>query len=143
MKKFAFTLDRVLDWRRLQAHIEEVRLEQLNQQRKGLEDQEMQISAECTRIQNQVLTAPNVTGGELEAWDAFRQFSGAESKRLEQLMATAQKQVDQQAQVVASKRRDVELLEKLKDRRREAWSQEQDKEIQQLAEETFLARWKK
>ena len=121
MKKFAFTLDRVLDWRRLQARIEEVRLEQLNQQRKELEDQERQISAECARIQNQVLTAPNVTGGELEAWDAFRQFSGAESKRLEQLIATAQKQVDQQAQVVALKRRDVQLLEKLKDRRREVW----------------------
>jgi flagellar export protein FliJ len=143
VKKFAFTLDRVLDWRRLQARIAEVQLEQLNQQRQVLESQRAQLETDKARIQGAILAAENVTGGELETWDSFRQFSDAQRKRMDQSVGVAQRQVDQQAQVVAAKRREVQLLEKLKDRRRQIWSQELDKETQQLAEETFLARWKR
>ena len=143
MKKFSFTLDRVLDWRRLQVRMEEIRLEQMNLQRRTLEIQRAELVAEFVRIQNSILDAPGVTGGELETWDSFRQFADAEGKRIECTIASAQEQADRQIQVVAAKRREVQLLEKLKDRRKEVWLQELDKETQQLAEETYLARWKK
>lgn len=141
-----------MDWRRLQVRMEEVRLEQMHLLRRTLEMQRAELAAEYVRSQSRILDAvgddavgdaPGVTGGELETWDCFRQFADAEGKRIERAIASAQEQADRQILVVTAKRREVQLLEKLKDRRKEVWLQELDKETQQLAEETYLARWRK
>ena len=142
MKKFTFPMDRVLAWRRAQLRLAEVALEQMHRQKQALEDGKSALHEERARMEDAILTADHVTGGELEALDSFRQFAAGEVKRMDQAIAKAADETSARAQIVMTKRRDLELLEKLKARRRESWSNELAVETQQLAEEAYLARWK-
>jgi hypothetical protein len=88
-----------------------------------------------------LLLVSSTTGSELAAVAAFRRFSVAEHTRLERLRADCSKRAAAQAQVVAGKRRDVRLLERLKQQRFTAWHAGFNHEITAQAEETHLAKW--
>ena len=139
MKKFEFPLDRVLDWRRTQARLEESKLERLRADLHAIESQ----LAEAVRVRQEsareLITAKSVTGMELAALDDFRQASATECAKLEQASAEAGKRVTDQLVVVTAKRRDVKLLENLRTRRLDAWNSELNREIELEAGELFLA----
>ncbi len=139
MKKFEFPLDRVLDWRRTQARLEESKLERLRADLRAIESQ----LADAVRVREEsareLITAKSVTGMELAALDDFRQASATECAKLAQASAEAVKRVTDQLVVVTAKRRDVKLLENLRTRRLDAWNSELNREIELEAGELFLA----
>jgi len=140
MKKFAFPLERVLDFRRTQARVEEIRLEQLNTEIRGIEARQAALDAQRRGSETAVLSGPGATGLELAELDRFRRFVSAERSRLERQRSDCAGRIAAQIQAVAQKRRDVRLLERLRDRALSSWKVELGREIEAQAEEAHRAR---
>ncbi len=142
MKKFTFPLGRVMDWRDTQARIEESNLERLYADLRGIDARKAMLQKQRTEAQTALLKTTSVTGAELSTLDSFRRFTLAEHTRLEKLRAECSGKIVAQIQVVASKRRDVRLLERLKQQRLTTWKHEYAREIDAQADEAYLAKWK-
>ena len=141
MKKFHFPLDRALDWRRTQARIEESKLERLFTALRTIDAQDAALHDERARSEAALLSASDVTGQDLAALDAFHTHVRAEHSRLTQARQQCGKQIAAQIEAVTSKRRDVKLIENLKQRRFDGWTAELGREIDRQADEAFLAKW--
>jgi hypothetical protein len=141
MKKFVFPLDRVMDWRRTQARLEESKLERLHAERRAIEAREAALKEELAASERALIAAPSATGFEMAALDAFRRYTIAERGRIAHALADCGKRIAAQLGVVTLRRRDIRLLEKLKDRRLKAWEVELTRETGRQADETYLAKW--
>ncbi len=141
MKSFGFALDRVLAWRTAQMQREEMKLEQLFKELRALDGALALIHRQRQQAEDELRARPKVEGKELSALDAFQQHAAAERARIAQARAGCEQRIAAQLEVLTAHRRNVKLLEKLKQQRRTAWSREQDREIAQLAEEAHLAKW--
>jgi flagellar export protein FliJ len=141
MKKFRFPLERVTEWRRTQARIEESKLERLHAELRGLAERIQTVEYERDRAGKTLVEDGEATGLELALLDAFRKAADAEVARLENASSECRRRIDTQMNVVSEKRRDVRLLEKLKERKLRNWSVAYDREVEQQAEEAYLARW--
>jgi hypothetical protein len=141
MKKFAFPLDRVMDWRGTQVRIEEMKLEVLYAELRGIDGQIAAVVTARDQSAQALITAASVTGAELAAIDAFARFSVGEHARLSYARVDCSRRTDAQMQVVTAKRRDVRLLERLKGQQLLKWNAEFSKEIDAQAEESHIAKW--
>jgi flagellar export protein FliJ len=142
VKKFTFPLARVMDWRNTQARVEENKLERMYTDLRGIDARAAALDQEGALAQAAVIKSASVTGAELAALDSFRRFTVVEHRRLSKARADCSARVAAQIQVVASKRRDVRLLERLKEQRLKTWEHEYAKETDAEADEAFLAKWK-
>jgi hypothetical protein len=141
MKKFAFQLNRVMDWRRSQARAEEVKLERLHAELRAIDVRDANLKQERAESERTLLAAPVATGCELAALDVFQRYTEAERTRIARARADCNRRIGAQWEVVNVKRRDVRLLERLKDRRLKTWVAELGREIDQQADEAYLAKW--
>jgi flagellar export protein FliJ len=141
MKKFSFPLGRVMDWRRTQARIEESKLEQLYAELRALDGRVSALNEERAASEQTMLAASSSFGEELAALDTFQRFTVAEQGRLAAKRAECTQRIAAQMQAVAVKRRDVRLLEKLKEQRLRTWQADLSREIDAQAEEAYLAKW--
>jgi flagellar export protein FliJ len=141
MKKFAFPLDRVLDFRRMQSRVEEIKLESLYAELRATDTREAALIAQKAQSEKALRTEKSVSGFDLELFATFREAMAIEHNRLQQARADCGKRIDVQLAVLVVKRREVKLLEKLKAQRFEKWENEMFKEIDQQAEEAYLAKW--
>ena len=141
MKKFTFPLDRVLDFRRGQARIEETKLERLNAELRAIETRLRDTEAAREESGRALIAGGSATGTELAALDSFRKASTAECAKLGQSAAAARHHIDAQLKTVIQKRRDVKLLEHLRSRKLEAWTTELGHEIDREASELYLSRF--
>jgi flagellar biosynthesis chaperone FliJ len=140
MKKFTFPLGRVMDWRAMIARVEESKLEQMYGELRAIDARMAALDREREQSERAVLAKAVSTGMELASLDTFRRFVFEERIRLERTRAEVQQRITAQIQVVANKRRDVKLLQRLKDDRFESWQKDFAREIDGQAEESFLAK---
>jgi hypothetical protein len=141
MKKFSFPLGRVRDWRDTQARIEESKLESLYGELRAIDARVAAVVAARVESDETAIGASSVIGAELAAIDAFRRFSVAEHTRLDRLRIDCSRRIAQQIQVVTAKRRDLKLLDRLKQQRLAAWTVEFHRELEAEALESHLAKW--
>lgn len=140
MKKFTFPLGRVADWRQTQARIEESKLETLYAELRAIDAAEHSLNQERDAAEKNV-AARGAIGADLARLGEFRRFTAAERTRLEGLRADCSRRVSKQIEVVAAKRRDVRLLERLRHQKLTAWNRDLNREIDAAADEAFLAKW--
>jgi flagellar export protein FliJ len=143
VKKFDFPLARVMDFRRLQARLEEIKLETLYAELRALDAREVASIQLKVQSEKELKSAKSVTGFDLEVFDAYRQALNEDQKRMDKARADCRKRIDTQLAMLTIKRRDVKLLELLKERRFEKWEKEMFKEIDQQADEAYLAKFTK
>src|SRR5580658_8846263 len=124
MKKFTFPLGHVMDWRKTQARLEELKLETLYSELRTIDGRKSALQEERSRSETMLDAARSITGSELAAFDTFRRFTIAEQIRLEASRAECSQRVAAQLRVLVAKRRDVRLFERLKDQRFKAWQYE-------------------
>jgi flagellar biosynthesis chaperone FliJ len=141
MKKFVFSLDRVLDLRHAQARTEEVKLERLYAERAEIDARERALLDERRQAETALCMRPGVTGQDLAALDRFLRHVDAEGRRSAEARSACGRQILAQLRIVTLKRRDVKLLEKLKHQRQQSWTWELEREIGQEAEASHLAKW--
>ena len=141
MKKFRFPLSRVMDWRRAQARIEELKLERLYGEVHGIEGRAAELNEERAASEKALIAAAAATGEEMAALGAFQRFAIADQRRLAAKRAECVERIAKQILAVTAKRRDVRLIEKLKETRLETWTKDLSREIDAQAEEAYLATW--
>jgi len=141
MKKFSFPLARVMDFRRLQARVEEAKLEKIYAELRAVDARENAMRQQRAEAGKAMQAVTSAMGSELAMLGQFDQAFIEERKRMDKIRVECRKRIAMQFNVLMKKRRDVRLLEKLKDQRFEVWEKEMWKEIDQQAEESYLSKW--
>ena len=144
MRRFAFRPERILQWRQLEARIEESKLERMRGELHTIDNQRAELQrnlADAERVvSGERLGRAGISGLELAALTAFRRHVAAQHARLAAARAECLHRLETQTAALARKRRDVTLIEKLKERKWASWTAEMDREIGQQAEDTYVAK---
>jgi flagellar biosynthesis chaperone FliJ len=140
MKTFAFPLSRVMDWRQTQVQIETATLERLHAELRGLETRITETRAAAEQSEKALLAAESIMGEDLFALDRFKKAAVVECAKLARAAAESRQRISAQLDVVIRKRQDFRLLEKLRQRKLEAWKADLGREIDREAGELYLAR---
>jgi hypothetical protein len=141
MKAFHFPLEKVLDWRRIQLELEEVRHKQHVAALAALDRRRAEVEASSIRAEIEVRGWNPIAAGDLTALGNFRLcVKSQESEIARRRFEAAQKLADQQKLMLDARRR-CRLLERLKDRRLTEWTASRDHEVEEIAAESYLARW--
>jgi|SRR5580698_3792600 flagellar FliJ protein len=141
MKKFDFPLDRVMDFRRTQVRIEEAKLEVLYTGLRAIDAREVALIQQKAKSEKALKSADSVTGQDLQLFDSYGRAMREELKRMDKTRVECRKRIAAQLAVVVVKRREVKLLEHLKEQKLDKWEEEMSKEIDSQAEEAYLAKW--
>jgi hypothetical protein len=141
MRAFEFPLRQALQWRRTQLELEENKLARLAATLEEMALAAVRLDLVKSRAEGAVRQSAVVEAGDLWALAAYRQRLIAELRALEQRRVAAEQQVAAQRQKVLEAQRQCRLLEKLEQRRHAEWQKAADGELDNLAAESFLARW--
>jgi flagellar export protein FliJ len=141
MKAFHFRLDRVLDWRRRQAEIEELKLAQ---ELAAFRRREVERQALADARKQAQLEAVNARATAAEDLWLLRDYL-EQADRQDRVLAA---RIAEQAGVVEAQRRRTveaqrrhEALQRLRQSRHDEWRRESDRELEAFASEAFLSRW--
>jgi flagellar export protein FliJ len=141
MKRFIFPLQRVMDWRTLQVRAEEEKLANLQQQAEALALKETALTAAVLNSEIELLKRPSIEGSDLQALSLFQERVHKERANLQVRRKQFELQVVEQRKRLLKARRDVRVLEKLKESRLRTWTYLSDRETENTAAESFLAKW--
>ncbi len=142
MKKFKFPLDSLRRYRNTLFEQEQVRLQSMLAELRKLEERRVQIRAEVEQCRLQLQRLTVVPVDHLTAMQAFRRHADEEIKRIAQMKISLAERIDQQKLAVKLARRNVEALEKLKERRFQTWRLDVDREMEATVAELVIARFK-
>jgi hypothetical protein len=140
MKRFDFSLERVRRWRREQASLEELKLQQFRAEMASLQAAQQQILADRVESEQHVLTQAYVDPLQLESLDSYRQYTAGKVRHLESRKQQWEAKIADQLNRVIEARRKFELLERLRQAALDEWQAAVDKEQEDLAAELFLAK---
>jgi flagellar export protein FliJ len=140
MKAFAFPLQRILEYRRQQAGVEQTRLETLLRQVRELDDEIATLASQKAQLRDDIRSGNLAAGYELGAASRFEAFLSRQQMQLEKRKAEAQASSENQRRVAVEAQRKVKLLERLRDRRMTEWTAACDRELEEIAAESHLAR---
>lgn len=143
MKPFKFRLERVLSWRGTQLSLAEAKLEQING---ALRKTDVAI-AEVVKQEAAALATIGrpglVSGSDLGALGRSHVWGVREEKRLAAHKLELQRSLVAQNRAVSNARREVKLVERLKERQYVSWKSEADHELVELAGESAIAQWRR
>jgi len=141
MNAFRFPLQKVLEWRRLQLELEEMQLRRKAALLAGMDRQSAELDESGRTAERQVREWNPLASGELEALGGFRLHVKRKQQEMLVSREECRQQLDRQQSVVLEARRRLRLLEKLKERRLAEWRAAEKKELEELASESYLAKW--
>jgi hypothetical protein len=140
MKNFRFRLEKVLEWRRTELEMQQARLQEQTRALLELDSERANIEAAGIRSEIEVRVWQPLTGGDLTALAAFRRHVIAKEEQIEARREEARRKLESQKLAMIEARRRSELLERLKQRRLREWQAAADRELEELAAESYLAR---
>ncbi len=140
MKKFSFPLDRVLSWRQTQTRLEEANLERLTAEFRSLELRDAALQRSVREAGVKLTSAGFAFPSEIGALEHFRVSANAQCRHFAISRVALEKKIALQTQVVIQRRRDAHLLERLRDSRLTQWRSAAAREVEQQAEESYMAR---
>jgi flagellar export protein FliJ len=140
MTAFRFRLEKVLQWRRKQLDLEEAKYQQRVREIAELEAERSSMEAAGIGAETQVRAWSPVTGSDLAALASYRKYVAVQEQQVDVRCADARKRAEEQQKAMFEARRRCQLLERLRERRMAEWQTAADKELEQLAAESHLAR---
>jgi len=138
---FRFNLQRVLDWRRTQLDLEEARFKQKLAAVAELDRARAALEAAEIHAEVQVRQWSPMAGRDVTALGGYRLHVRAQEQEIAVTRAKSQTALDAQEAAMLEARRRCRLLERLKERRRAEWQAAGDRELEELASESYLAGW--
>ena len=142
MTSFRFPLQKVLDWRQTQLDLAEVRYKQQAAALAELDRARAEIEAAGVKAELQVRDWGQLQGRDLAALGSFRLHVKIQEKQIQALRAECERVLVERQNAMLEARRRCRLLERLKERRLLEWKAACDHEMEELASESYLARWK-
>jgi len=141
MNAFRFPLDKVLDWRRQQLKLEEAQFRRHLRALAEIDRRRAEIEAAGAAAEEKVRGWDPLFGRELHALGVFRLHTKQQELDLARPRAECQQAIAGQQKKMLEARRRVRLLERMKERRLAEWHAAADRELEQLASESYLAGW--
>ena len=141
MAQFHFTLEKVLRWRSLELASEEAKLEQLLREQLRIQTVRAGLSAEKSNLDRSLATLPDLCGTDLRAVSAYSLHLKRQAETLAEQMAKCDRDLVEQKKKYRTAKQRFRLLEELRARKLDQWRQDQARELESLATESFLAVW--
>jgi flagellar export protein FliJ len=141
MKAFQFPLQRVLEYRALQMRTEEEKLSAIQNQLAEVLHRENALTAAQLNAEMNLLGRPLVEATEFRALSAFQLRIRSEKISLVAARKNLEAQIAEQRKRLLKARKDCKILENLKDRRKKAWTYLSDREIENIAAESYISNW--
>jgi flagellar export protein FliJ len=141
VKSFQFPLQRVFDWRALQMRTEEEKLGALQHRLATLVHRENALMAAELKSSQGLIKLPSISGAELQALAAFQIRMKTERASLKAGRLQCEKLVAEQRTRLLKARRDYRVLEKLRTKRWKEWQYINDREVEEIAAESYMAKW--
>ena len=140
MKRFRFPLDRVLQIRRRQEELERTRLETLTAERLRLERRALELEVESRQSRAGCGLGPGLPAWELRAAHDYSLALDRAREQTLRLSSQVGQQRSVQLHVLVRARRNVQLLEHLRQKQLADYHSRLDREQENFAAEIFLAR---
>jgi len=141
MRTFQFRLERVLDWRRLELESEEARFQRQAAVLAELDRARADVTEAARHAEAEVRAYSPLSGDHLGALAEFQAFVRRRETEIAAQRVEAVRKLDAQRAVMLEARRRFRLLERLRGRRWEEWRKAGDKELEELAGESYTAQW--
>ena len=141
MIPFRFRLQKVLDWRQTQLELEEIKFKRQTAALADLDRARAELEAAGVKAEVQVRDWIPLAGRDLAALGSFRLSVKLKEREIAIRRAECQEKLHAQQRVMLEARRRCRLLERLKERRFSEWELAQNRELEQLATESYLAQW--
>jgi hypothetical protein len=141
MTSFRFQLQKVLQWRETQLELEEIRFKQQAAAVAELDRARAELEAAGIRAEVEVRKWSPIAGRDLAALGGFRLHVKMQQREIAARRAERQKALEAQQAVMLEARRRCRLLERLRERRLAEWQAASDREVEEVAAESFLAGW--
>lgn len=142
MKRFSFPLESLRRYRESLFQREQARLEVLLAEYRNLEQRRAELSSAVERYRLRIHSAATIEAHQLTAFQAFQRYASGEIHRIAGEKTALALRIEQQKQALRLAQRNVEALEKLKERRLQSWRQELDREMEEAVAELVIARFK-
>ena len=142
MSTFRFPLERVLEWRRAQLKMEEARYRERLAALSALDGESAAMEASGVEAEARVRGWQRLSGGDLAALAAFRHGLRARRQQIAARRARCGAALEAQSKVLLEAQRRCRLLERLRERRKTEWRLAADRALEELASESYLARWR-
>lgn len=139
MKRFDFSLGRVLDLRKQQASVEQARLQALLRTLQQLSATKHSLTQQLEDARTSLRQSP-ATGEDLRVFVEFERHINAKCARTDQDSQVVQRQVREQQAKTMHADRQVKLLENLRKQKFTEWTRQCDKELEELAADSYLSR---
>jgi flagellar FliJ protein len=140
MKAFEFRLQRIADFRRQQADVAKSRLQMLLSEMQRLEDERRSLEEQRQEARTSVTGQSDAKGEDFVALASFQEYLGRQLKELAQKQTDLAAKIEKQRDVVVEAERKVKLLDRLKERKFQEWRAASDRELDDLAADSHLAR---
>jgi hypothetical protein len=141
MTTYRFRLQKVLDLRHTQLEAEESRFKQQLAALAGLDQERAGWATAGSKAEMQVREFNQLAGRDLTALGNFRLTVKQQQGVIDVRRLACQKSLEAQQGAMLEARRRCRLLERLKARRLAEWESARDHELEQLAAESFMAKW--
>jgi flagellar export protein FliJ len=141
MAHFEFPLEKVLRWRSIQLAAEETRLKRLLQEQARLLTLRAELGAEKSRLLSSLGTLAGLRGEDLRAASAYSLRLKLHARKIADQLANCQKDLAARKKKYQEAQQRVRLLEELKERKWTDWRYNQDRQLEDLASESYLAAW--
>ncbi len=141
MTRFHFRLQSVMEWREKQLELEESRFKQLAGEIAQLDRMQVDLEAAGAGAEIEVRRTARILGQDLVALAGYRRWLQDRMRQVARERAGAQRRLASQEQAMLEARRRCRLLERLKERRLADWQGALNKELDEVAAESYLARW--
>jgi flagellar biosynthesis chaperone FliJ len=141
MTAFHFRLQKVLEWRRAQLELEEIQYRRQLAALAELDRRQAEVAEAASAAERQVRAWNPLAGGELEALGEFRLHVKQQEREMAASRIERCQQLERQHRLLLEAGRRLRLLERLQQRRWTEWRSARDKELEDLASESYLAKW--
>ena len=141
MKSFHFPLQNALALRSKQLELEEVRYKRQLAEVAELDRKRAEVEASSLRAEVQVREWRTVASSDLMALGHFRLRARRLEEQIRIRRVEAATQLEAQYKTMLEARRRCRLLERLKERRLAEWTAARDHEVEEIAAESYMARW--
>ncbi len=141
MTKFTFRLQRVREYRVLQADLARAALDRLHAERSRVEAEHRAL-LDARQAEEVAVRAPgtSLTVTRLEALDQWQGYLQMARDRFAARLAEVDSRIERQRQMVVEADRQVGLLDKLEERQHAEWQVHFQKELEELAAESYNSR---
>jgi flagellar export protein FliJ len=141
MAQFRFALDKILRWRSIEVANEEAKLQRLIQERNRIDAMLNRITGERSGLTRSISGLESLQGADFRAMAAYSLRLRQTVEKLKEGRSRIEHGLAAQQKKYADAKRRVRLMEQLKERRIERWKYEEDRQLEIMAAESFLAGW--